>query len=66
MSSETTNRKRRTPNMRRPIVHIERPKCPVCGSVDIETRRSQRNEDGTVSRDALCRTCETTFLIILD
>lgn len=58
--------KRRSPTRNRTMVFIDRVRCPSCGSIDLQTRRTVRNGDETITRDTLCRVCEERFLVIVE
>lgn len=57
---------RRPRNREKPLVFIERPKCPTCGSAELKTRRTTRNEDASVSRDTVCQECDQHFIVVVD
>jgi len=46
--------------------YIERARCPVCGSTDLETKRSQDQHDGTTSRRTWCKECNHRFFVIVE
>jgi len=57
---------RRKPNFHRTIVHVARVRCPHCESAELKTRRTVQNlDDGSTSRDMLCRTCGETFVLVV-
>lgn len=66
MSTAQTHKTRRPRNSAKPLVFIERAKCPTCGSADLQTRRSVQNGDASVSRDTLCRECNTHFIVVVE
>ena len=47
-------------------VYIERPRCPVCWSADLKTRKSMRDEDDSITRDTLCRCCGWVFFVVVE
>ena len=47
-------------------IFLERPRCPVCDSCDLQTLRSQRQSDGSTKRRTQCKTCRHKFFIILE
>ena len=47
-------------------VYIERPRCPVCGSTNLQTIRSKDQRDGSVSRRTACKECGHRFFVIVD
>jgi hypothetical protein len=47
-------------------VFIERAKCPACDSPNLQTIRSQRQDDGTTRRRTRCRTCEHLFFVVVE
>lgn len=49
-----------------PIVTVERPRCPFCGSTAVKTTRSITTEDGS-TRTTVCmeRKCGKRFLVIV-
>lgn len=47
-------------------IFIERAHCPACGSIDLQTLRSQQQGDGVIQRRTLCRTCGHKFFVILE
>jgi hypothetical protein len=49
-----------------PVVFIVLPSCPVCGSISHETIRSEPNGDGTTTRKAVCRDCDSPFKISVE
>jgi predicted nucleic acid-binding Zn-ribbon protein len=49
-----------------PCVHITLPTCPSCGSRSYSTVRSEANGDGSTTRKAICRTCDTAFKIVCE
>jgi len=51
-------------NMR--FVFIERPRCPKCGSADLQTVRSKNQGDGTVERRTQCRICFHRFFVVVE
>jgi hypothetical protein len=48
------------------IVFIERPRCPWCGSLNLQTQRSLRQRDGSRKRITVCRDCATNFDVIVE
>ena len=47
-------------------VFVERPRCPACGSGDLQTIRSQNQHDGTTSRRTWCKVCNHRFFVIVE
>jgi hypothetical protein len=47
-------------------VFMERPRCPVCGSADLRTIRSQDQGDGTIQRRTQCRVCFHKFIVVVE
>lgn len=47
-------------------VFIERTRCPVCGSADLQTVRSKNQGDGTVERRTQCRGCFHKFIVVVE
>jgi hypothetical protein len=47
-------------------VYVERPRCPVCGSDDLHTTRSEDQGDGSTAKTTNCRTCRHHFFVILE
>ena len=45
-------------------VFVERPRCPVCGSIDLQTVRTERQVDETKIQRKKCRRCAHRFLVI--
>jgi transcriptional regulator NrdR family protein len=45
-------------------VFVMRPTCPACGGVSLQTIRSQRETDGSISRWTHCRRCQHKFFIV--
>lgn len=58
-----------TPRLRpmRPVVTIERPRCPECGSAHLLTQRSVADQgDGSTLRLTKCRSCGCNFEVVLE
>lgn len=53
------------PEGRRAVVLVERPRCPGCGSCNLQTDRSTR-EGEIITRLATCRTCGAKLMIVLE
>lgn len=67
MSTVPHNEQSRRPrNLDKPLVFIERPRCPTCGSADLQTRRTTQNGDASLSRDTLCRECKLHFVVVVE
>lgn len=49
-----------------PMVYVERPRCPYCDSVDLATKRTRSEADGSASRSTHCRDCGKRFLVIVE
>jgi len=47
-------------------VYIERPRCPKCGSIDLQTIRSRNQGDGTIERRTQCRGCFHKFFVVVE
>lgn len=47
-------------------VFLERPRCPECEGTNLETIRSQLQEDESRKRTIRCRVCGTRFFLILE
>lgn len=47
-------------------VHIERPRCPACGSADLQTIRSKDQGDGSKARRTACKKCGHKFFVIVE
>ena len=50
----------------RPIVFVERPRCPSCSSVELKSLRSVAGDEGTRVRRTKCKDCELTFDIVFE
>ena len=48
------------------LVFIERARCPECGSTDLQTQRSTRHGDDSISRRTKCRSCGLGFTVIVE
>jgi hypothetical protein len=48
------------------LVFIVRPRCPRCGSADLQTIRSKDQGDGTVERRTQCRSCFHRFFVVVE
>jgi len=46
-----------------PIVEIERPCCPYCGSEDFNRRTTKQNGDDSTSTPTVCRVCGRHFIV---
>lgn len=46
-----------------PVVLIERPTCPNCGSEDLESIRGKRVDATLIESRRRCRQCELAFLV---
>jgi len=60
--SQTQQQKR----LERPIVFLEKPRCPSCNSADLQTKRSAKNGDASTSRNTTCRACGLKFVIVIE
>jgi len=51
-----------------PIVSVQRPRCPYCGSVKVRPVRSTTDSDGVVTRDTHCQeqSCRQRFFVIVE
>jgi DNA-directed RNA polymerase subunit RPC12/RpoP len=48
-------------------VFIERPRCPACGSAELQTIRSKSDKsDGSKARRTACRDCGHRFFVIVE
>jgi transposase-like protein len=47
-------------------VFIEKPRCPACGSDELKTLRSNKENDGSVSRDTRCLSCNHQFFVVVE
>ncbi len=47
-------------------VFCERPRCPACGSPDLEAKRTIDRSREAVSRRTLCRGCGHRFILVLE
>jgi DNA-directed RNA polymerase subunit RPC12/RpoP len=48
-------------------VFIERPRCPACGSTELQTVRSKSDKtDGSTSRRTACKECGHKFFVIVE
>lgn len=54
-------------------VFAERPRCPDCGSGNLKTTKTSREQsdgadprDDTLTRFSLCRQCGRRFILVLD
>jgi DNA-directed RNA polymerase subunit RPC12/RpoP len=54
------------PRERPRIVFVERPRCPACGSIRLQTYRTTQNGDSTVTRHARCRDCSQRILVVVE
>jgi hypothetical protein len=54
------------PRERPQYVFCERPRCPCCGSIRLETYRTSRHGDEAVTRHTRCRDCRERFFVILE
>jgi hypothetical protein len=45
-------------------VYIEKPRCPVCGSDELDRKRTVDQGDGSVCRTMNCRACRHHFFVI--
>jgi hypothetical protein len=45
-------------------VFCERPRCPICECTDLQTLRSQKNGDGTITQRKRCRSCDHRFSVV--
>jgi transcriptional regulator NrdR family protein len=49
-----------------PMVFVERAKCPRCESIDLHTKKSIDQRDGSTMRRTVCRECGEKFLVIIE
>ncbi len=49
-----------------PMVIIPKPCCPRCRSHDVESLRSNKNEDGSSVRYTACKRCNQRFHVVVD
>ena len=47
-------------------VYIRRARCPVCGSADLKTTKTERHGDDSVTRHTTCRDCGHKFFVVLE
>lgn len=47
-------------------VFIEKARCPVCDSADLQTIRSEDQGDGSVKRRTVCRDCSHKFFVVAE
>lgn len=47
-------------------VFVERARCPVCGSANLQTVRSKNQGDGTIERRTQCRGCHHKFFVVVE
>ncbi len=75
MSMDATQKPQTAPQRRQrvsrddlPIVAIERPRCPACGSTNVRPKRSVTDDDGGVTRDTHCQepNCRQRFFVVVD
>jgi hypothetical protein len=62
--AETTEAAEAGEPLRYVFVAISR--CPVCGSAELKTLRSENQEDGSILRRTKCRTCQHPFFVVLE
>ena len=45
-------------------VFAAKPRCPLCECIDLQTLRSQKNGDGTITQRKRCRSCDHRFSVV--
>lgn len=55
-----------TPWASAPMVFVQIPTCPGCGSTKHNRIRSEAAGDGSVTRKVVCTDCSTRFKIVLE
>ena len=45
-------------------VFVERPRCPVCESSDLQTTRTERSGDDSLTHRKTCRNCGHKFFCV--
>jgi len=63
-SISTEDQSGRTP--KRHYLHVERPRCPACGSVDIRAYRTTRNGDESITRYSRCKCCDARLILVVE
>lgn len=49
-----------------PLVFMQLPHCPYCGSTSRHTVKSQAGGDGSTSRRTECRDCGSRYVLVLE
>lgn len=49
-----------------PLVFVQKPTCPLCGSVDYQRIRTEDNGDGSTTKKVKCRSCDARFKIVYE
>lgn len=66
MRDQAKRRRKRVKREDIPIVYHRRPRCELCDSWKLSTKRSEDNGDDTRTRDVKCRICKHRFLLVLE
>lgn len=47
-------------------VWVKRLRCPACGSIDLLTYKTRREEAAVLTRYTRCRSCEFRFIVVVE